>query len=534
MDRSAGSGRKASSSIGVATGGYDKAYELHPPPISTHTSTSSSPFMTTASVSNSEASLGVHSMQGLGNGNEIGLDAEFDTSAESGRGSRASHGALSVWSSGRSSRVGYRESEDAEDSTEMRERERQNTGSSSTSNQGGQQQRQIPYHPGPISMPPPLPFNNPMQIPIGMMPLTTMTPGHAPHAQLNTPQATMTMTGLMNPNMSPLYHPAHAAAMVAMAAAAAHGGGSPSPFGMYPGPAALAGAGMMNSTPHGLPPITPGMPPFFLPQHYMPPGASSSTGGNERVEGVSQQERRNGERNPVTSEATEGVAGGPGQDQQSSHPLRLNLATVPGGFSPGVTMSPGTFYGRPGNVPGPNPFINAAVGAPVHPVVPHPAVHSPVQTHPAYHYHHHARGCDVGLPHGSYFYGVPSPMKAPSSGMDPPQGYFDPKYFPADVGGTGHAGGPMTGESGSQGAEAGTETTVEVSSPQDELEKVKGLTAAANNERDGGGDDDDEGMVGPSRTQSDGHTRELSVALRERGRDRARLAVHRSESDPAS
>lgn len=335
--------------------------------------------------------------------------------------------------------------------------------------------------------------------------------------------------------------------MAAMAAAAAHGGGSPSPFGIYPGPAAFAGAGMINSTPLGLPAITPGMPPFtFLPQHYMPAGASSGAGGNERVEGGSRQERRDGEGNPVAPGASEGVAGGPGQDQQSPHSLRLNLATVPGGFSPGVTMSPGTFYGRPGNVPGQNPFINAAVGAPVHPVVPHPAMHSPVQAHPAYHHHHHARGYDIGLPHGGYFYGVSSPMRAPSSGMDPPQGYFDPKYFPAGVGGTGYAGASATGESRSERAETGKENTdlpPEVTSPQDDLASFNSsLTAATSDEQYGDAEDgdndnddnDDEGVVGPSRTRSDGHTRESSVALRERGRDRARLTVHRSESDPAS
>ena len=109
-------------------------------------------------------------------------------------------------------------------------------------------------------MPPPLAFN-PMPMPIGIMPPTTMTPAHVPHAQLNTPQTTTTMTGLMNPNLSP---PAHAAAMAAIAAAAAKGGGSPSPFG----PAALAGAGMMNSTPHGLSPVTPGMLPSFSLLHY--------------------------------------------------------------------------------------------------------------------------------------------------------------------------------------------------------------------------------------------------------------------------
>jgi len=85
-------------------------------------------------------------------------------------------------------------------------------------------------------------------------------------------------------------------------------------------------------------------------------------------------------------------------------------------FSPGVAMSPGTFYGRPGEVlPNPNPFINAAVGAPVH-------VHSPTG-HPT---------------HGAYFYAMSSPKKGPPTGTEP-KGYFDPMYFPpggGDVGGS--------------------------------------------------------------------------------------------------
>ncbi|OBZ67935.1 hypothetical protein A0H81_12292 [Grifola frondosa] len=72
-------------------------------------------------------------------------------------------------------------------------------------------------------------------------------------------------------------------------------------------------------TPHGLPPITPSMPSFtFLPQPS--PGA-----------------------------------------------LPPDPAPPPAfaPFSPGVTMSPGAFWGRPGSGAA-NPYINAAVGAPVH------------------------------------------------------------------------------------------------------------------------------------------------------------------------
>ncbi|RPD54895.1 hypothetical protein L227DRAFT_334303 [Lentinus tigrinus ALCF2SS1-6] len=86
-------------------------------------------------------------------------------------------------------------------------------------------------------------------------------------------------------------------------------------------------------TPHGLPPITPSMPSFtFLPQ--------PSPGGPPSVEQADSQGQR---------------AAMPAHMQQHV------MAYTP--FSPGVTMSPGAFWGRPGS--GANPFINPAVGAPV-------------------------------------------------------------------------------------------------------------------------------------------------------------------------
>ena len=93
---------------------------------------------------------------------------------------------------------------------------------------------------------------------------------------------------------------------------------------------------VVTMTPHGLPPMTPSMPSFtFIPQ------------------------------------PSPGVHGGP----QLGNPNRLDstqtgnvphILTPYTPFSPGVTMSPGTFWGRPGA--GVNPY--AAVGAPIH--VQHP------------------------------------------------------------------------------------------------------------------------------------------------------------------
>ena len=93
--------------------------------------------------------------------------------------------------------------------------------------------------------------------------------------------------------------------------------------------------GMPMMTPHGLPPITPSMPSFtFLPQPS--PGLPSPAA--------------------PTPEPQPGVG-------MYEHMRHVMASYTP--FSPGVTMSPGAMLGRPGS--GANPFINPAVGAPVHP-----------------------------------------------------------------------------------------------------------------------------------------------------------------------
>ena len=340
-----------------------------------------------------------------------------------------------------------------------------------------QMQKQHPHHPGPIALPPPPSMTfNPMQMPM-MMPLATMTPGH-PHGHVPTPHAYPMM------NMSPLYHPAHhgSPSMAAMAAAAMHGGGSPSPFAMYPGPPAMAGA-MMTLTPHGLPPITPSMPPFtFYPQQYY---------GSLGVKGPAEdgRERKGGE-------------GGEGRDRdraqaqvhqmpRTQQPLRLNLNTagMPGasGFSPGVALSPGTFYGRPGQVPHPNPYINAAVGAPVHA---HAHAQSPLQ-HPAAAYGYVA-----------YPYPIPSPPPVQGDGGEP-QGYFDHVYFPG------------AGEASEGGGGGGKED-----------EAVRGGDSVS----EGGRVEDEQEQEhedAPSRTHSVGPTRASSV-------HGTRGKFHRSGSDPMS
>ncbi|CDO76457.1 hypothetical protein BN946_scf184600.g6 [Trametes cinnabarina] len=96
----------------------------------------------------------------------------------------------------------------------------------------------------------------------------------------------------------------------------------------------LMGMSMPMMTPHGLPPITPSMPSFtFLPQPS--PGLPSPAALDSNAE------------------------------RPTMHGHMQHVMTPFSPFSPGVTMSPGAFWGRPGT--GANPYINPAVGAPVRP-----------------------------------------------------------------------------------------------------------------------------------------------------------------------
>ncbi|KAE9407940.1 hypothetical protein BT96DRAFT_55692 [Gymnopus androsaceus JB14] len=250
-----------------------------------------------------------------------------------------------------------------------------------------------PHHPGTISLPP-ASFSIPAH---GMSPMgLPMSPYY--------------------PGMSPLHHPAHGVPM----------------------------------TPHGLPPITPSMPPFtFLPPMPLPSphtegphmmNMNGHTSMNQMSEILtptysyppppppSGQEGSKGETKsedspnpPSTSSATQQNTT---STQSSSsvnpyfqpltqahhppygqpHPLAHHAQLTP--FSPGLAMSPGAFWGRPGVAGGPNPFINLAVGAPVH----------VVQGSPGGFFYH---------PHPSP--GVPGSVGAEmgSRGGAEPGGYFD-------------------------------------------------------------------------------------------------------------
>jgi hypothetical protein len=115
------------------------------------------------------------------------------------------------------------------------------------------------------------------------------------------------------------------------------------------------------------------------------------------------------------------------------HPLSSPPLTGPGGTS---TFSPGAFWGRPGVVPaaGGNPYINPAVGAPVHA---HAHAHAVVMGSPggygygwAYAGVMGGDGTLMGSPmaeSGEYFPRVPPPQPSePAAFAQKPEGYFPP------------------------------------------------------------------------------------------------------------
>ncbi|KAI0701040.1 hypothetical protein BC835DRAFT_294240 [Cytidiella melzeri] len=161
-------------------------------------------------------------------------------------------------------------------------------------------------HPGPITLPPP--------------PLVSGFPVPPAH--------TLSSHGAYPPQMSPYASPLH------------H-------------PAVMMGMMGMNMTPLGLPPITPSMPSFtFLPQPSptAPPSHDpASTQGSLPA-------------NQSTNPQQQHPAGAYLPHLHHTHGSMLSPYTP---FSPGVAMTPGAFWGRPGSAAG-NPYINTAVGAPVH------------------------------------------------------------------------------------------------------------------------------------------------------------------------
>ena len=111
-------------------------------------------------------------------------------------------------------------------------------------------------------------------------------------------------------------------------------------------PAAVSG--MM--TPYGIP-ITPSMPPFTFTSHFHPMPSPTTSVFPTSSSDIQTSVANGNAPQPETPTAAGGGASAPAP------------GVTP--FSPGVILSPGAFWGRPGAV-GSNPFINPAVGAPVH------------------------------------------------------------------------------------------------------------------------------------------------------------------------
>jgi len=268
-----------------------------------------------------------------------------------------------------------------------------------------------PHHPGPIALPPP-------------PPVTAFPVGHAgPHS--------ISPHGMMNASISPLHHPL----------------GSPSSPLHYPHHQQPQYQpqyqqqipSQVPNTPHGLPPITPSMPPFnFLP---LATATNASGPSLSQIQPIMVATSRM----QITVPKIHHAHPPPHHDEQRRHLPGINSfpfsqtppatsnenngksnythAYTSGLASPG-TMSPGAFWGRPGTS-AVNPMINPAVGAPVHihggsPGVQHGPMHSP-----GYLGHLHSPG------HGGMFYSGEM-----GQGMREPAGYFDPGYFPP-MGGAG-------------------------------------------------------------------------------------------------
>ncbi|PPR06524.1 hypothetical protein CVT24_001443 [Panaeolus cyanescens] len=329
------------------------------------------------------------------------------------------------------------------------------------------------HHPGPISLPP---------VPHVAFPGSPHTPlGH----------------GM---SLSPLYHPSMG-----------------SPYHLHPSSYHPAYQQHYQHTPLGLP-TTPSMPPFtFLAPNTAVNGPNSGLGSDAKAredssrpgshstsDSVDPQQSKNAQASSANPTGAEGVSGqvssgvpihtnpphmhhhyahahaaaaaAHAHAQHMSQPsplhMRLNLANVPGSFSPGVAMSPGTFFGRPGEMAAvANPFINPAVGAPVH-HVPMSAVGMnmnmmgvPLMAMGRVNMNMNmnvnmsvssegpdtavaqgqGQGQDgqagdmmagtvnvpMGVPHGAYFYAMASPKRT-GTGTEP-QGYFDPMYFPLSL-----------------------------------------------------------------------------------------------------
>lgn len=210
--------------------------------------------------------------------------------------------------------------------------------------------------PGPIALPPPCTFTLPHP--------PVLSPYHPPH-----PHSPMYHAGYPPPHpMSPLHHPGVRSPIHHPAISPLH-----SPYHMHYG----------VITPHGLPPITPSMPPFtFLqPTNGRVNTTEQQSSNNESSQGQATECRT--EAPPPSSQYhlpphsqvpysshlpshmfSPGIPLSPGimVPMSTGYPSSVTMVPLtPGGvpMTPGVTMTPGAFWPHA-------PWINPAPGAPVH------------------------------------------------------------------------------------------------------------------------------------------------------------------------
>jgi hypothetical protein len=247
-------------------------------------------------------------------------------------------------------------------------------------------------HPGPISLPPPTAFTLPPGVVFSPHTHPQSPIYHAGYS-LNPVHPHPMGSPLHHPMGSPLAHPSHVHSPL-------HHPGHPQ-YGTYPHHATPMHYGVI--TPHGLPPITPSMPPFtFLPPQVQTPMQNGYSRvdkeSEERSQHASQNEGR--QTNPPKRESAAHVSQSlyyppssntPQQRMQYTqiHPhmfspgiplspgimvplssgimpaVSMSMAGVPVpmtpgvALTPGVTMTPGAFWSHA-------PWMNPTVGAPVH------------------------------------------------------------------------------------------------------------------------------------------------------------------------
>ena len=292
-------------------------------------------------------------------------------------------------------RANRAQNKQAEEKKSSPSREQQPQTSSSTGSQGhGKKSSQSSSHrhPGPISLPPPTAFTLPPGVVFSPHP-HPQSPLYHPGYPLGPVHPHPMGSPLHHPMGSPLTHPAHVHSPL-------HPPGHPQ-YGAYPHHATPVHYGVI--TPHGLPPITPSMPPFtFLPQQARTPTqnghAHEEKGGEEWSQNTWQDEGRQTDPSmresaaqvfqpsyyPPSSNAPQqrmqytqihphmfspGIPLSPGimvplspgiVATSVSMPLTGVPAMTPGvALTPGVTMTPGAFWAHA-------PWMNPVVGAPVH------------------------------------------------------------------------------------------------------------------------------------------------------------------------